>query len=303
MEQSDLIQMLLWGVAMPLVSSFLVSLAIWWGQRGEPVVNEATPWWKSPMRLGGAATWRVAMMGVVCVGLIFVLAQALLHGVQTFPPREALHQIPVALGIGLVIGIVELFVPVLASRLASVVVVGLAVLLSTSVSLPKPWIGDALVFWAVAWSALKEWGYSSHRSVGLVTIGTFAAGAAAVLVTTGNLKLAQLSGVMAFALLGIFAASRVRPLVTMAGPALCGACAVIGSLLAQGIAYGDTPRQAGYTYALGAPVLTVLFVPIAAGFLKPKLRPWLAGSIPLALAGGVAAWAILATSSASDSGY
>lgn len=302
MAQSDMIHMLLWGVAFPLVFSFLATLIIWWGQRGEPVVLQANPWWKSPMRVGGAAHWRIATTGVVCVGLVFIASQAFLHGTPAFPPREALHLLPFALAVGVVIGLIELFVPVLASRVTSIVVIGVAVLLSTSVKLPKPWIGDALVFWAVGWSALKEWGYSSHRSVGLVTVGTFAAGAVAVLVTTGNLKLAQLSGALAFALLGIFVASRVRPLVAMAGPALGGACAVLGSLVAQGIAYGDTPRQVGYTYALGAPVLTVLIVPIVAGFLKPKLRPWLAGAIPLVLAGGVAAWAMRA-SSVSESGY
>jgi len=300
MEQSDLIHMLIWGVAMPLASSALVSLIIWWGQRGEPVVQQSNPWWKSPMRLGGAAIWRVATTGLVCIGLVFLVSQSMLHGAPTFPPREALHQIPVALLAGLTIGLIELFIPVLASRITSIVVIALAVLLSTSIKMPKPWIGDALIFWALAWSALKDWGYSSHRSVGLVTLGTFAAGAAAVLVTTGNLKLAQLSGVLAFAVLGIFLASRMRPMVAMAGPVLCGACAVIGSLVAQGIAYGDTPRQAGYTYAVGAPVLTVLIVPFVAAFLKPSLRPWLAGSIPLVLAGGVAAWAIRATSSVTE---
>jgi len=299
MEPAILIPMILWGVVAPFIASLMASAAIWWSCRGEEHVGAADGGADGGANRAalGAGRGRIALAGL-CVAAATLGSIMFLSGVPDVPPREAMHFFPWMVLAGLVLGLAELFIPVLGRQTGSwVCIVILGYLLPRYFAGKNIWVADAAFLWMFAWSALKVASYAAQRSVSLVSLGIYSAGAAVILATVpGNMKLALACGAMACAVLGVFVVSRLRPRATLRGPGVCAVCALVGTALGQGVAIGDVPRVPAFVYGLLAPVLVLFVVPLLSTRLKPFLRPLVAGGLIVVVAAAVAAWVFVATS-------
>jgi hypothetical protein len=284
MTPAQAAHMALWVALVPTVSAFACSLALWWRR-------EHTP---TPARL--------ITLGLLGFASVYIIAHGLLIGWPALPPREAIQFIPVAALIGAVLGCLDLAVPALRSRAASVAIILLVgVLLPRSVTMTgkAAWLPVGLLVWSLLWCGLRVVASSPTRFVPVIVLGLLSACAAATLAGSGNLKQGQLAGVIAFCTLGVCIAQTTRPRVSLAGPAAGAAAAVIAATLAQGVAYGSTPYGAAMLIAAAA----VAAIPATtAGTVKPSSwkRVALAGAVVLALGSAAIVYAGL---SGGSTGY
>ena len=68
-------------------------------------------------------------------------------------------------------------------------------------------------------------------------------------------------------------ARTARPRLSISGTTLHASLAWVAALLAQGMAYGDTPRSVGFAYAIGAPVVGSAIIALLGSRLP---RAWMA---------------------------
>jgi hypothetical protein len=231
------------GIVLPFMLSLLATGAVWWRASGiEP--GFAQP--RHRLRRLASATLAPA--------LILLLVQSLMLGVPTFPPREAMHRLPFLLLAGLLFGAIEL--AWMSSSWKSTLIGAMVLAAAAGIaSLASAWLVLAVVIAAGAWIILRQIAWRETTPTILIPLGLYAAGTAAVLVATGNLKLAQLAAACAMSLLAILAVALARPKLTLAGPALTVTLAWLGALLGQGMTYGDTPKTAGLLWGIGGPIV------------------------------------------------
>jgi len=256
------------GVVLPFTSALLCALAAWWGfcaSEEETKVGE---------RLVRATAMLVP--GVI-VSLYF--AQWITQGKLSLPPREFAHTIPLLMLFGLVAGVVAAVIPVLRpehprQRLVIFAALIIAALASSLLKLPPPytWIPRCLPWWILAWASLRYLTSCNFPAVSMIPLGLWSAGVAAVLLATGNLKFAQLSGAAAFAVLGLFIAAMLRGRsfrlpkpstgVSLADPVIAVFSAYVTGLLTLGVTAGQTPRPLllaiGGVTPLAAAIITEL---------------------------------------------
>jgi hypothetical protein len=274
MDPQSALLFVLFGIVTPFVLSLGLTLLIW---RHAPGIEPASA---QPRQL-----LRRFLNALLAPGAVLLLAQSILHGVPSIPPREALHILPWMLIAGLLFGTIELrwLSPTWASTFLGAVALGL---LAGAVS-ASAWVMPAVLIFAGGWSALRGLAFTRTTPTALIPLGMFAAGTAVVLVATGNLKLAQLAAACAMSLLAILCIALTRPRLSLAGPILAVTLAWLAGLLGQGMAYGDTPRAAGYAFGIGAPVLALLIHRLSVRLLRGRvqnLHPALGGAAILALA-------------------
>jgi hypothetical protein len=235
MDPRSVVIMVLLAVVAPFVAAWMIAWSLWRGRRGPAPVQ--------------AADGRRALVTGVVVSLIpFAITQCLLLGVPAMPPREALHWVPLLLVGGLALGLFN-------STFIYVSAMALAILLNRS----EPWSMVALL-WGGSMLAWRLLGLLPGRGALLVPMGTHLAACAMVLVATGNLRLGQLAAAGAMSLLGALLVHLSRPRFTLVPAAASGVAAFASTLLAQGMAYGDTPRWAGLSMGLGAPFAALIAI-------------------------------------------
>ncbi|MFZ4429681.1 MAG: hypothetical protein ACOYPS_04910 [Phycisphaerales bacterium] len=247
MDPDTALQLLLLGVVLPFVASLATTAACWWSARGI-LPSNARP-----------DARRALVAAILCPLAVLVGVQWLLFGSLSFPPRHALHLIPL-----LLIGAAVLGRSPIRSTADVIAVIGIVWLAAAETAQQT---ANAMVFvlWGGAMMMLTPCARPARAWTLFVPLGFTLAGAAVALVTTGSLKLAQLAGASAVTLLGVFLVSLARPRLTIAGPALSVFVAMLAATLAQGASFGDTPRWLAYVIGLGGPA-------IAAGLVKWRGR-------------------------------
>jgi hypothetical protein len=247
MDPDTALQLLLLGVVMPLAASLATTAASWWSAKGIRPVDDR--------RDGRRAAWAAMLSPLALLACV----QWVLLGGWSFPPQNALQQIPFVLLAAFVLGLAPGPAPAVIALVAGIS----RFVLATSAQHQA----DAML--AIAWGSgmllLRPHARPTRGWTLLVPLGFTLAGAAVALVMTGSLKLAQLAGAAAMTLLGIFAVSLTRPRLTIAGPALSVFVAMLAVTLAHGAAFGDTPRWLSLAIGLGGPAL-------AAGLVRWKAR-------------------------------
>ncbi|MBL9000524.1 MAG: hypothetical protein JNK25_05245 [Phycisphaerae bacterium] len=276
MPPEQILQMLLWGAAAPFAVA--AASAFMLGRRADSSSGPA----------------RSVIAGVLAFVITYGVAQGLLIGWPTIPPREAIQYLPLAAVLGALIGFLDLWIPLLRTRWAAVAVIAFAFVLPRIVPMSgkAAWLSDALLAWAILWTSMREIVKSPTRFVPVVTLGLIAACSAVALAGSGSLKLAQLAGIVAFASLGICAAQFMRLTVLLSGPAVGASTAVLASVLGQGVAFGSTPQASAAIIALSAAVaMPAAFL----GTVKSvdRTRVALVGAVVLLFAGAGAAFAIV----------
>lgn len=247
MDPDTALQLLLLGVVLPFAASLATTAACWWSARGILPLS-ARP-----------DTRRATLAAILCPLALLVGVQWLLFGPISFPPRNALHIIPLLLLGAAVLGRVPI------RTIADVIAIIGIVWLAIAETAQQTSNAMVLVLWGGAMMMLTPCGRPVRSWTLFVPLGFTLAGAAVALVTTGSLKLAQLAGASAVTLLGVFLVSLARPRLTIAGPALSVFVAMLAATLAQGASFGDTPRWLAYVIGLGGPA-------VAAGLVKWRGR-------------------------------
>ncbi len=287
MTSEQIIQLLLWGLATPLLAGFAVFLAVWWRRSESPA----------------AIRLQTALSGVVGVAGAYVLSQSMMLGVPSVPAKEAAHWLPIAALAGAGLGVLELLVPRLASKYASLaVIIGIGVVLPRTLTLEgrAEWLKPALLLWSLLWASLRVVSAVPTRFVGIIAMGILSACAAALLAASGSLKLGQLAGIAAFALLGSCLASVIRPGTRWVGPASGAVAALLASLLGQAVTFGSTPQSATMVLA-GAAVAAMPAGTLGIVKASSWKRVVLVGAV-VAVIGGVAV-AMAAKAAAGDGEY
>jgi len=262
MDPQSLRALVLIGIALPFAMSAAVLGMLWY-----PATGIAPP-----AAFPGRDRLRRTLSGVLAPGLVLLIVQSTLLGLPAVPPREAIHMLPWILMMGLVLGAVEEWVRPWSHRMMlalGIVLVGVGVAMTWR----GHWIGPAILIHAAGWLSFQRLARGSSATTALLPLGVWCAGAAVVLIATGSLKLAQLAAAGAMSLLGAFVISLPRPRVSISGTTLHASLAWIAALLAQGMAFGDTPRAVGFTYAIGAPVVGAALIAVLGSRLP---RAWMA---------------------------
>lgn len=188
---------------------------------------------------------------------VLVGVQVALFGALTFPPQNALHQIPLMLIAAFVLGLIPALLPRFIPARAPAAIAFFAGL--GWLFFAKTPRHEALAMASWLWGAGMLLTTPHARPIRgwtlMVPLGFTLAGAAVVLVATGSLKLAQLAGAAAVTLLGIFAVSLTRPRLVIAGPGLSVFVAMLATTLSQGAAFGDTPKWLALAVGIGGPAI------------------------------------------------
>ncbi|MBS0197062.1 MAG: hypothetical protein JSR77_09905 [Planctomycetes bacterium] len=287
MTSEQIIQLVLWGVATPLLAGFVVFLTVWWRRSESPAT----------------VVLQTALSGALGVAGAYVFSQGMMLGVPSVPAKEAAHWLPIAALAGAGLGVIELLVPRLANKyVALAVVIGIGVVLPRTLPLEgrAEWLRPAVLLWSLLWASLRVVCAVPTRFVGIIAMGILSACAAALLAASGSLKLGQLAGIVAFALLGSCLASVVRPGTRWVGPASGAVAALLASMLGQGIAFGSTPQSATMVLA-GAAVAAMPASTLGVIKASSWKRVVLVGAV-VAFIGGVAV-AMAAKAAAASSEY
>ena len=247
MDPQTATQLLLLGVVLPFAASLASTSMSWWTARGILPLGDRRD------------RSRAAVAAILAPLALLVVVQWVLLGEISFPPRNALHQVPLALVIAFVLG----FAPGPAPA-AIAVVAGLSRVMLSQTPQHEADAMTAIV-WGAGMLALAPHARPTRGWTLFVPLGFTLASAAVALVTTGSLKLAQLAGAAAMTLLGVFLVSLTRPRLVIAGPALSVFVAMLAVTLAQGASFGETPRWLAFTIGLAGPA-------VAAGLVRWRGR-------------------------------
>lgn len=234
MTTQQALQMALWSFFVPMVWSLGVYLALY----------------RSRSEVGSPA--RLVIGGLAGLVAPYLVCHSVMMGMEWLPPREALQWLPWAAVLGAAAGCAELAWPNLRHKAAVMVlllVMGIVLPRVLNLSGRTAWIGQALTLWALLWTSLRIVTSAPTRLVGLSVLGLLAAFAGAALAGSGSLKLGQLAGVVGSCAGGVFLLQIFRPSVSIAGPGVGAASAVVASALAQGVSFGSTPAYTAFVFA------------------------------------------------------
>lgn len=283
----------------------------------------------APSRFADRAGVVASIAGGIVLTLLVAVASWRLFDRPPWPPREALHFLLHAAAISLPLAILPTTLRTTAGRWTSLALAIACAAIAISLVPPRfTWAGWGLVLCPLLMVIFRTVddhemfepypAYAARRarpwllaSAPIVLAGTLCAGVAVCLAATGSLKLAKVSGLLAFLWLGVLAGTLVSGRLVRANPGtpaqrrglIAATLALIVSLLGQGVHLGSTD---GSTLI----VLVCGLCAAAACILWPRATAWkraaLAGLTMLGTAGLAAALAYArykAALPADDYGY
>lgn len=244
--------MAIWGAVFPILTAFAVYFGLWF----------------SPHRPGAAMKSMVG--GTVGFAAVSVVCYWLLIGRPSFPPREAMHWLPLIAALGAALGCLDWAFPALRSRyvtLAVVVLFGVILPRAVPMTGKAAWLPTTLLVWALLWSSLRIIAAVPTRFVAVIAVGLLSACSAAAFAGSASTKQGLLAGAIAFGALGVLVVQTLRPGVSLAGPAVGVVAAVLAAALGQSVTYGSTPKATAMLVA-GASVAAAFAATV--GMVKPS---------------------------------
>jgi hypothetical protein len=318
MDTQALIIFALVGVLLPMLACAATVIAVWWGVKPNVGTLPRSPFSTELYAVGaqvrgcsercdGHATLLRRAVPALVMAITVVVAQHYAVGNLAFPPVDALGALPVCAALGIALGLLVCLVPPLwmgskQTRIVSISLIIAAVVLPGLVTLPRPysWLPTAIPHIVLAWLGLRVLLSAPNAVVAFLPTGVWLACMAATLVATGSLRLGQVIGSVAFAMLGLCIAGLVRPMAGLGEVSLLTAVALAGGALAQAVTFGETPQRAGILLCGVAPIGVAWIVSY---LYKSRERPVAASLLAcgwiVLVFGGFLAWYLHSTSQSS----
>ncbi|MBX3408310.1 MAG: hypothetical protein KF859_00310 [Phycisphaeraceae bacterium] len=248
----------------------------------------------SPSRFGDWAGFIASIAGGIVLTLLVAFASWRLFDRPPWPPREALHYLLHAAAISLPLALLPTTLRSAAGRWVSLALAITCAAVAISLIPPRfTWAGWGLLVWpllmvifrtvddrevfepnpACDTRRARPW---QLASVPIVLAGTLCAGVAVCLAATGSLKLAKVSGILAFLWLGLLAGTLISGRLVCANPGtpaqrrglIAATLALIACLLGQGVHLGSTDGSTLIVLVCG------LCAAAAACILWPRAAAW-----------------------------